>query len=129
MTLNNEINELLLRSHTWMETFLIHTQKIPKEERSTDLQQARSVIYDNYSSIDDLYLDCKGSFDALLQLQPTPHYLLIHMHMALTLFNKRDLLEPFIHDLIQMSPEKYRRWEKCAQIAVVGKKLYELMSA
>ena len=107
-----------------MYEFLTATETSKPDEMSEAIQRAREVLYQHYSSLNSLWLRSSGDFlKALMQNYAAPH-LIIHIYMALSLYQKHDLLAPFLDENI-LTAEKRRRYQERATLALAGKKDFE----
>ena len=107
-----------------MYEFLKATEDIKQDEMPEEIQRAREVLYGHYSSLDDLWLRCDGDFlKALKHNYKAPH-LVIHIHMALSLYKKWALLAPFLDESI-LTAEKLQRYKERAAVAIAGKEYFE----
>ena len=107
-----------------MYQFLKETEKIPSSQCPREVREARKIIYQHYSSLCALWLDCEGDFLKELQNHHTLPFLEIHIIMALSLYQRFDLLEPFLNESI-LTPEKRQRFQERARLAFKGKEYLE----
>ena len=117
-----EVNRCMKQSHMWMYDFLTATEVIKKDHMPKEIQCARKVVYQHYSSLDDLWLDCDGDFLELLRTDYLRPYLTIHIHMALSLYDEVHLMQPFVN---KIKAEKYRRYEERAEVVLEGKNYFD----
>ena len=117
----SEINDYLKLSYKWMPQFLQRTEKLQANQRPEEIQKARRIIYQHYASLNTIWLDCEGDFLRELKTHFLSPFLLIHIVMALSLYERFDLIEPLL-DKSNITIEKRKKYKERANIALAGKK-------